>query len=98
MKGKFIPFETIDNQYMVSLDDTLCLNVLQKATLSNIGSYNVFPARLLGLEYADYLRFARDKYNGKLYGKNHKYPTIRFNSRAECNSLCQFLNKRLSLI
>ena len=38
------------------------------------GSYNLFAARVMGLNYADYLRLCRDYYGAILTGKNEKYP------------------------
>ena len=38
------------------------------------GSFNLMPARLLGLTYAQYLRFCRDVLGATLVGKNSKYP------------------------
>ena len=57
------------------------------------GSANVFPARLLGLQYADYLRFCRDNYNATLFGKGRKYPVPLFKDKSKGNSLCTMLNK-----
>lgn len=37
------------------------------------GSYNILPARLFGLSYAEYLRFVREKYGAILHGKDGGY-------------------------
>ena len=42
------------------------------------GSYALLAARVAGLDYADYLRFCRDKYGATIIGKNHIYPLAYF--------------------
>lgn len=56
-------------------------------------SYNLLPARLLGLSYADYCRLARDKFNGTLHGRNGGYITITFKNSKDCDALVRLLNK-----
>lgn len=62
------------------------------------GSYNVFHARIMGLSYASYLRFARDRYNGILRGRGHKYPSVYFNKREDAEKLAKVLDTRLCQI
>ena len=38
------------------------------------GSYNILPARICNLKYAEYLRMCRDNYSAKIIGKNYIYP------------------------
>ena len=57
-------------------------------------SYNLLPARLLGLSYADYCRLTRDKFNGTLHGRNGGYITITFKNSKDCDALVRLLNKR----
>lgn len=57
-------------------------------------SYIIVPARILGLSFASFLRFARDKFDGELNGKSGKYVTVSFKSKEKCNELCEILNKR----
>lgn len=40
------------------------------------GSYNLIAARLLGLSYASYLRFARDVLGAEIVGKRHRFPLL----------------------
>lgn len=58
------------------------------------GSFNIFPARLLGLTFAQYLRFCRDVLGAKVIGKNHLYPVPYFRSTPEVQQFLKLLNKR----
>ena len=62
------------------------------------GCLNLLPARLLGLSYADYLRFARDVLDAKVIGKNELYPTPYFSGSDAIMELVKLLNKRMQLI
>lgn len=62
------------------------------------GSYNLLPARVLGLDYADFLRFARDVLNAKIMGKNERYPRAYFRKTPEVLQMVKLLNKRMELI
>lgn len=43
----------------------------------------MMAARVLGLDYADFLRFARDVLNAKIMGKNERYPRAYFRKTPE---------------
>ena len=62
------------------------------------GSYNVMPARLLHLTYAQYLRYCRDRLGAELIGKNHKYVMAYFNNDKNVNALIDLLNTRMAYI
>lgn len=62
------------------------------------GSYNLLPARVFGLDYADFLRFARDVLNAKIMGKNERYPRAYFRKTPEVLQMVKLLNKRMELI
>ena len=62
------------------------------------GSYNLLPARVLGLDYADFLRFVRDVLNAKIMGKNERYPRAYFRKTPEVLQMVKLLNKRMELI
>lgn len=63
------------------------------------GSYDVLIARLLGLSYPDYLRFARDRLGAELIGKNRKYVTVLFNIGNETvETFIKLLNLRMEYI
>lgn len=65
--------------------------------ISTKGSYNVLMARLLNLEYADYLRFCREQMGATLYGKGQTYPIPLFDySRAE--KMVKILNSRIQYL
>ena len=62
------------------------------------GSYNVFPARLMNLSYADYLRYCRDRVGAELIGKNNKYVVPYFDDTQTVRGLVKLLNKRLEYV
>lgn len=62
------------------------------------GSYSMMAARVLGLDYADFLRFARDVLNAKIMGKNERYPRAYFRKTSEVLQMVKLLNKRMELI
>ena len=61
------------------------------------GSYNVLKARLFGLEYAEFLRMARDNYSATLIGQTG-YIIEKFKDRNDASKLCVELNKRINQI
>ena len=62
------------------------------------GSYNLLPARLLGLSYANYLRYCRDVYKAEIIGKNTMYPIAYFENNFATGDLIRILNERMSQI
>ena len=62
------------------------------------GSYNVICARLMGLSYAQYLRFCRDCCGAEIIGKNSLYPVAYFPHGERVQALCRLLNTRANLI
>ena len=61
------------------------------------GSYNVLKARLFGLEYAEFLRMARDNYSATLIGQTG-YIIEKFKDRSNASKLCIELNKRINQV
>lgn len=61
------------------------------------GSYNVLKARLFGLEYAEFLRMARDNYSATLIGQTG-YIIEKFQDRNDASKLCVELNKRINQV
>lgn len=57
------------------------------------GSYNVIAARLFGLSYPNFLRFAREYYNGTIVGKQG-YSYITFKNNSDCDRIVKELNSR----
>ena len=66
--------------------------------LSTSGSFNLLPARLLNLSYAQYLRFCRDIVGGEIAGKNTIYPIVYFNKTMTTNAFVRLLNSRMNLV
>lgn len=63
------------------------------------GSYDVFIAKLLGLSYPDYLRYARDRLGAELIGKNKRYITVLFDGdNPTVQIFIKLLNKRMDYI
>ena len=60
---------------------------------STVGSFNIMPARLLGLDYADYLRLCRDEFGATLYGRGSLYPFPVFSYTEQSKGLVMLLNK-----
>lgn len=79
-------------KYLLRLD---CEKFYCKVTL---GSYNIMPARLLGLTYASYLRFCRDVLGAEIIGKGHLYPLPYFKNDAISRQFVKYLNSLASLI
>jgi len=65
---------------------------------STVGSYNILPARLFGITYANYLRLARDEYGAVIYGKGTNYPVAYFDDNAKAHLLVKSLNKLASIV
>lgn len=66
--------------------------------MTTTGSYNILPARLLNLTYAQYLRFCRDIVGGEIGGKNSIYPVAYFTKSMTTNAFVRLLNGRMNLI
>ena len=66
--------------------------------LSTSGSFNLLPARLLNLSYAQYLRFCRDIVGGEIVGKKSIYPVAYFNKTMTTNAFVRLLNSRMNLV
>lgn len=58
------------------------------------GSFTVLYARLLGLSYANMLRYLEDHYDAKVMGKDGMYCVIRFPSEKKCLQFCNLLTLR----
>lgn len=60
-----------------------------------IGSYNILPARLMNLSYAQYLRMCRDIYGAEVTGKKTMYPIAYFSNEEQAAKLLKELDKRV---
>lgn len=65
--------------------------------IRTVGSYNLLPARLLCLSYAEYLRFCRDELGAEIIGKKSMYPVAYFPDAKSATSLVNTLNSRMQL-
>lgn len=73
--------------------------VLDKFYLSyTTGSYMIIEARLLGVNYANFLRICRDVFGATIIGKNSKYPVAYFNNDEKLKLLLDILNTRANLV
>ena len=62
------------------------------------GSFNIICARLLGLTYAQYLRFCRDICGAQIVGKGSMYPVAYFSGGEMMSQLVRLLNNRANLV
>lgn len=96
MAGTFRAEEKIDNKYMITPNEELYKIARENLGEGKVSSFNIIAARVLGVTYAEFLRWARDNYNGTIIGKGYKYPYVVFYNKADCNKCCLFLTKRLN--
>lgn len=82
---------TKENFYVIHLDFELFGDKLQTTQ----GSYGVLAARILGLNYPDYVRLCINNYDAVAVGKNSLYTSLFFSSLAKANELKDVLNNRL---
>jgi hypothetical protein len=57
------------------------------------GTYNAVAARLFGMTYPEFLRYAREKYNATITGATG-YSYLTFKNSADCDRLVKELNRR----
>jgi len=60
---------------------------------STVGSYQLIPARLFNISFANFLRLCRDEYGAAIYGKGSAYPVPYFNNDHKARLLVKTLNK-----
>ena len=77
---------------------TINLDFDKFPSISTSGSYNILPARLMGLSYANYLRMCRDLFDADIIGKDSKYPVAYFTNREKLRELIKVLNKKMEVI
>ena len=84
----FTDLSPISNKYLVRMDfEKLPLHYTE-------GNFTLIAARLLNISYANYLRLARDEFNGHILGRNHSYPNVQFDKESDAAALCKLLNER----
>lgn len=62
------------------------------------GSFGVLVARLLNIDYADHLRYCRDRLGAELIGKNTRYVTAYFDKNETTKAFIKLLNKRMAFL
>ena len=62
------------------------------------GSFGVFPARVMNLSYAQFLRYCRDRLGAELIGKNTRYVVPYFEHNNETRMFVKLLNTRMKYI
>lgn len=84
----FTDLSSISNKYLIRMDfEKLPLHYTE-------GNFTLIAARLLNISYANYLRLARDSFNGQILGRNHSYPNVQFDKESDAAALCKLLNER----
>jgi hypothetical protein len=58
------------------------------------GSYSVLAARIMQLQWPDYLRMCRVMLNADVVGKGHTYPTVYVDDNITTRQFLKVLNKR----
>ena len=96
MSGIFNVNELADNKYTIGFNQDLYDKAKENTPFKEMPSYNIISARVLGVTYAEFLRWARDNYNGIIKGKGNKYPLIVFDNKNDCRACCLFLTRRLN--
>lgn len=81
-----IELSPYSNKYFITMGEDI------REYFRGVKSYSIAPARVLGMPYSDYLRFARDKYNGTIVGKTG-FPIIYFDNKADITQLQSLLNR-----
>lgn len=80
-------------KYMIRLNYSAFPN-----NINTSGSFNILPARLLRLHYAEYLRYCRDVCDAEIIGKNCYYPIPFFKNNQSAKELVALLNARMALV
>lgn len=57
-------------------------------------TYNILYSRLFGLEFADFCRFVRDKYNASLHGRQGGYITFTFKNKKDAKEFAKEIENR----
>lgn len=65
---------------------------------STNGSFNIICARLMCLDYPDYLRMCRDCFGAEIFGKDSMYPVAYFKRSKELDALIELLNARANMV
>lgn len=62
------------------------------------GSYTILPCRMIGLSYADYLRYCRDVLSAKVVSHGGVYCIVLFEETKEVKEFVADLNRRADYV
>lgn len=85
MKAFSVDLSPITEKYKIVFSDEVY------SYFSGINFAGRIPARVLGLSFCDYLRFARDVHNATICGKTG-YPYLVFEDKKNAQKLADLLN------
>lgn len=85
MKHFIVELSPITNKYKIVPSDEIY------SYFAGINFAGRIGARVLGLSFCDYLRFARDRYNATIYGKTG-YPSLQFENHSDAQKLADLLS------
>ena len=95
MSKKFFIYEAIPN----SIGKYTITPVFKNLPITRTtGSFNLLPARLCNLSYAQYLRFARDILGAEITGKGRLYPIAIFKQTEEFFQFKKLLNETVKYL
>lgn len=77
---------------------TIAIDFDKLPPMKTEGSYNLLFSSLMGLEYAQYLRFCRDILGAEIIGKGKKYPVAYFSKNRPTVAFIYNLNVRMELV
>lgn len=81
-----IELSPYSNKYFITMGDDV------REYFRGVRTYAIASARVLGLTYPEYLRFARDQYHGTIIGKTG-FPVVYFENKIDAINLQVLLNK-----
>lgn len=100
MKIFFAPHDVImDGYFMIGVEHNTFEKVGMKCSMDErSGSYHLLLPRVLGLSYAQTLRFLRDKFGGKIIGKKgYAYVQFPNSVKKEVKEFLDDINRDLTL-
>lgn len=88
----YLDQSSVEGKYLIRIN----FDLMPK--MYTCGSYNLLAARVLGLSYANYLRFCRDVLGAELIGKYSAYPLAHLPNNLKTKQFIRMLNSRMGLI
>ena len=56
-------------------------------------NFNILPARMLGVDYCDYLQFCKEKLDARIFGKDCEVPYVLFRDNQATRDFVKYLNE-----